>query len=187
MEEQEKQGSDDEVDGGDHGDEKDEDDGDDDDDEEETGQSLPPPSIRVTTQKGKRVVSDHSSVSGDSNGDISEMILNGHNIGKNTKDALLEKEIGKWVRKQGFKCQKFIVTSKYRAESPLLFHCMKACLGKDFDNSTWIVSREKYFLKYGKYIKRTLNHKRNCCQSSVKATVRGKKGLLELFAKKSRC
>jgi hypothetical protein len=131
----------------------------------------PPRRIQIRTS-GKEV---SSSSSGNSDvGSISDSILNGHNIGKITMESLLQKKIGAWVRSTGFKCQKFVVRGDYGPQSPLVYHCMKANL-ENFDEAKWVLDGERYFDKYGKYIKRTLNHKRNCCQSTIKSILKGKK------------
>jgi hypothetical protein len=150
-------------------DEDDEDEGDD--GGEESHGHCPP--RRITVSESEKEMSSTSSRSNDA-ASLSDSILKGHNIGTNTEEMILQKKIASWVRSTGFKCQKYIVRGNYGPRSPLIYHCMKANL-VTFDETKWEVERQKYFDKYGKYIKRTLNHKRNCCQSSIKSTLKGKK------------
>ena len=93
-------------------------------------------------------------------------------MGSNSTEGELQRVMSKWIRQHGFKCQKFVVDGDYCAGSPLIYHCMKACL-PGFEETKWEKLRHHYFSKYGKFIKRTLNHKRNCCQSSIKSMIRG--------------
>lgn len=82
-----------------------------------------------------------------------------------------KKEIRLWVRKHGFKKQKFVVGWDYGPDSPLFRRCIKECLTVDL--GCWDQNKDEYFRVYGTCIRRTLNHKRNCCQSSIRVALRG--------------
>jgi hypothetical protein len=57
----------------------------------------------------------------------------------------------------------------------LVYYCMKANV-TDFTDDYWKNNCDRLYERYGKVIKRTLNHKRNCCQSTVKTILKGKLG-----------
>jgi hypothetical protein len=99
--------------------------------------------------------------------ELTENILEGQTMTYESNDKLRKDKIATWVRTVGFRNQKFAQAGVFTVQSHLFKRCLKQAM------PWWTGTSEEAYKEWGKFIRNTLNHRRNCCQTMIRSKMKG--------------
>jgi hypothetical protein len=105
---------------------------------------------------------------------LGERLAAGSNNGVVTEKSAMEKKMADWVRRTGFRSQKFLGTHDFNSSSMLFTQCVTNCM-EFVNDAEWSNKKDSVFARYGACIRKALGHKRNCTQTLVRKKLKGTK------------